>query len=182
MKKENINLLIMIIIIIIPLISIVTISNKTMKEMKNDNASLTEIIDKADNTGTAVIGTLFYMPFAGLYILGAVFFFIITGIVIVITFISILMAILAKSIIKNKEKKVAYRVLMTLVVIPYAGLEIILLSTLFSNFSIILLLYNIVFLAGLGTVIYNTYSNKMYTVEESEKIENPVEVEEEKEK
>lgn len=171
MKKENLNLLIMIIIILIPLISIITLSNRTMKEMKNDNESLTEIIDNTDNAETAVVGTLFYMPFAGMYILGAFFFFIITGIVIVITFISMLLAIIAKAIIKNKEKKIAYRVLMTFAFIPYAALEIILFSTLFSSFSIILLIYNLVFLGGLGIVIYNTYSSKMYLIENSEDAE-----------
>lgn len=179
MKRENLNLLIMVILILIPLISMVFISNITMNAMEKDNTSLTETIENADNEGTAVIGTLLYLPFAGLFVLGSIIIFLIIGVLIVITFISMLMAILARAIIKNKKKKVAYRVLMTFVYIPYVVLEFILLSLMFTHFSFILLIYNAVFLIGLGINFYNTYSSKMYAIENDENMENK-QVEEEK--
>ena len=96
-----------------------------------------------------------------------------------VTFVSLLLIILARSMIaKDKTKKVAYRILMTLVYIPYTFLAIIMVHNII---YVIPFIYGLLALVGLIVNYYNTYSNKMYVAEEGEVvIDNPEEVKEEK--
>ena len=179
MKKENLNLVLIIVVIMLPLISIFSISHITNNKIEELNTEFNEKMGETESDTDREVGTLVYLPFFSLSVMGSIVLFLIAGLTIIITFISLLMAILARAIIQNKKKKIAYRVLMTLVYIPYTLLGFLLLSFLFTHFSIIVLLYNAVTFTCLGINFYNTYSKKMFAIEENLTVEEQAETTEE---
>ena len=176
MKKENLNLLLIIVVIMLPLITIFTISHLTNNMVKKLDTEYSTKLEEAENESEKMMESLVYGPAIGISFIGSIVLFFVAGLAIIVTFISLLMAILARAIIQNKKKKITYRVLMTLVYIPYTILEFLLLSFMLTNFSIILLIYNAIATTCLGVNFYNTYSKKMFAVEEVPTIEEQEEV------
>lgn len=176
MKRENINLFLMIIVILIPLISFIIMANSIYYSLLDRNSIFIEMLEKSESLLEKSVTIICFFPFTAEESFEVLILNLIT---LPITFFSITILIAARLIIKNKNKKNTYKILMTIVYAPYTLLEWILIFVLSFKYSILI---HIIMILSLGINYYNTYSNKMYTVEESEKIEDPVEVEEEKEK
>ncbi len=180
MKIENINFIIILLIIVLPAIMLYFTLHPMSNELGEGAKELVGSVESEENgnTDVEVAKTLLIFPIAATGVLLSVILSMLIGFCIMVTFVSLLLIILARSMIaKDKTKKVAYRILMTLVYIPYTFLAIIMVHNII---YIIPFIYGLLALVGLIVNYYNTYSNKMYVAEEGEVvIDNPEEVKEE---
>ncbi len=179
MKRENINFIIMLLIIVLPAIMLYFTLHPMSNELGEGAKELWGNVESEENgnTDVEVAKTLLIFPIAATGVLLSVVLSMLLGFCIMVTFVSLLLIILARSMIaKDKTKKVAYRILMTLVYIPYTFLAIIMVHNIV---HVIPFVYGLLALIGLIINYYNTYSNKMYITEEGEMvIDNPEEVKE----
>lgn len=162
MKRENINLILMIVLIIIPIILISVL-------MRSLTTGTGEIIAKITGSTAGseadVITGVFLVPLAGAGILATVALWFLRGILVIVSIISLIFLIVARVQINNKEKKVTYRVLMTLVYIPYTLLVLLLFGSLLAKFTLFKLILVIIGTVCLVVNYCFTYSKKTFEVE-----------------
>ena len=185
MKRENINLIILLIIIIIPLIMLFSATREMRQVLSSGTNDMWEEIKNADDENEKA-GALLLLPLVGVGTLATAALVLVSGIVILVTFTSAIIVILARAIIKNKKNKVGYRILMTLVFIPYTILAFMLFSSGMAHASISSCLYGAIGLIGIIYVGYNTYTSKMFIEEEpvpeAEEVKEPEVLEEDNNK
>lgn len=166
MKRENVNLILAIvaifILIVIPIIHLFGIE-ATLDE--GTSSMINEITEEEDEAGQLFKG-LFLGTMAATTVIARIVATFVKLLLIVVCFLELLFTIIARNVIKNKAKKTTYRVLMTISYIPLTFILLSMISRVFKLFSPITLLCVIVSAICLGINYYNTYSKKMYLVED----------------
>lgn len=171
MKRENVNLILIIItifiLIVIPIIRLFSIE-ATLDE---GTAVMVNEIKNEENKEAQLIKGFFIGSLAGSTILARMIVTFIKFLLIVLCFLELLFILIARNVIKNKEKKITYRVLMTISYIPLTFIVLSMINNIFKTFSPFSLIFIIISVVCLGINFYNTYSKKMYLVETEETIE-----------
>jgi hypothetical protein len=169
MKKSILNLILIIILVILPFIYLKILTAPLDRDIKSainsssiDDSSIrsSDSGEIEDVEGYGIIATSIAEAVGVGSILFVTFFEILLY-VIVFGFGSVILMLTLIATILSK-KKVAYRVLMSIVYFIYLVLELILLGVLGTTFNIPLLGFVILIPVLIGINMFNTYSNKMF--------------------